>query len=333
MANDNIKYLHLVANNTKDFNDQAWEIFQFQSKNNTLYQKFLELLPNCLPNQGNLFSIPCLPVHFFKHQLIQTGSWEPEIIFSSSGTSGSSQSNHAVRSLNNYLENTERCFEERYGPVENYAFMALLPHYLERKGSSLVDMAGYFIGKSKFQDYSGFFLHHKDSLITLLAKAKSENIPVVLLGVSFALLSLATDFYFQFPQLIVMETGGMKGQGRELPRSELHDILKTAFGVNHIHSEYGMTELLSQAYAPANGYFYESSSLKILIRDITDPFREVPNGKVGAVNIIDLANKDSISFIATDDLGRKCEDGTFEILGRLDNAEIRGCNLLVHHLS
>ena len=137
----------------------------------------------------------------------------------------------------------------------------------------------------------------------------------------------------QLSDTIVMETGGMKGQGRELPRSELHDILKTAFGVNQIHSEYGMTELLSQAYAPADGYFYESSSLKILIRDITDPFREVPDGKVGAVNIIDLANKDSISFIATDDLGRKCQDGTFEILGRLDNAEIRGCNLLVHHLS
>jgi hypothetical protein len=312
MVNDNTKYRHFVANNNKEFNDRAWEIFQFQSKNNTLYQKFLELLPNCLPKQENLFSIPCLPVHFFKHQLIQTGSWEPETIFSSSGTSGSTQ---------------------RYGPVENYAFMALLPHYLERKGSSLVDMAGYFIGKSKFKDYSGFFLNHKDSLVTLLSKAKSENIPVVLLGVSFALLSLASDFTFQFPELIVMETGGMKGQGREIPRSELHDILKTAFGVDHIHSEYGMTELLSQAYAPADGYFYESSSLKIFIRDITDPFREVPDGKVGAVNIIDLANKDSISFIATDDLGRKCQDGTFEILGRLDNAEIRGCNLLVHHLS
>lgn len=330
--NDNKKYHHFVEENSEDFKARAWEVFQFQSKNNTLYQKFLELLPNCFPNQENLFSIPFLPVQFFKNQLLQSGIWEPEVIFSSSGTTGSVQSKHAVRHLNFYLENTERCFAECYGDVENYAFMALLPHYLERKGSSLVDMAAHFIKKSKFPDFCGFFINHKDTLMDLLLKAKNENVPVVLIGVTFALLDLAKDFPFHFPQLIVMETGGMKGQGRELPRMELHDLLKKSFGVPQIHSEYGMTELLSQAYAPLEGLFRESSSLKILIRDITDPFHEMPLGKVGALNIIDLANKDTLSFIATDDLGRKLPNGYFEILGRLDNAEIRGCNLLVHQV-
>jgi len=333
MMNDNTRYHHFVEENSEDFNAKAWNIFQFQSKNNTLYQKFLQLLPNSFPNKENLFSIPFLPVHFFKHQRIQTGNWEPETIYSSSGTTGSVQSQHAVRFLNDYLHNTEKCFRECYGDVENYAFIALLPHYLERNGSSLIDMAAHFVKKSKYPAYCGFFLDHKNTLINLLLNARQNKIPVVLIGVSFALIALARDFTFSFPELIVMETGGMKGQGRELPRSELHDLLKSSFGVNQIHSEYGMTELLSQAYAPANGLFRESSSLKILIRDITDPFREMPPGKVGAVNIIDLANRDTISFIATDDLGRKWPDGTFEILGRLDNAEIRGCNLLVHHLS
>jgi len=332
MMNDNKIYHHFVEENSEDFNAKAWDVFQFQSKNNTLYQKFLELLPNCFPNQDNLFSIPFLPVHFFKNQLIKSGHWNPEIIFSSSGTTGSLQSNHAVRQLDFYLENTVRCFTSCYGDVENYAFVALLPHYLERKGSSLVDMAAHFIKKSKYPEYCGFFLSHKDSLLDLLLKAKTENIPIVLLGVTFALLDLAKDFPFLFPKLIVIETGGMKGQGRELPRNELHEILKNSFGVKQIHSEYGMTELLSQAYAPSDGLFLESATLKILIRDITDPFHEMPTGKVGAVNIIDLANKDTISFIATDDLGRKLPNGTFEILGRLDNAEIRGCNLLVQDL-
>jgi hypothetical protein len=281
-----------------------------------------------LPKQENLFSIPCLPVQFFKHQLIQTGSWEPEIIFSSSGTSGSTQSNHAVRSLNNYLENTERCFEERYGPVENYAFMALLPHYLEREGSSFVEMAGYFIGKSKFQDYSGFFLHHKESLITLLAKAKSENIPVVLLGVSFALLSLATDFTFQFPELIVMETGGMKGRKKEITRDELHTILKKQWNLEAIHSEYGMTELLSQAYSLSNGRFQTCSSLRVLVRDINDPF-DVRKEGVGALNFIDLSNKFSCSFIATEDVGKVYDSQSFEVFGRVDHSALRGCSLLL----
>jgi hypothetical protein len=331
--NDNNRYHHFVDENFEDFNAKAWQVFQFQSKNNTLYQNYLHLLPNCFPNRENLFSIPFLPVHFFKYQQIQSGSWVPELVYTSSGTSGSVQSKHAVRNLNDYLLNTEKCFRECYGDLENYAFMALLPHYMERKGSSLIDMAAHFIHKSKYPAYCGFFLNHKDALLDLLFTAKNDKIPVVLIGVTFALLALANDFPFAFPELIVMETGGMKGQGRELPRGELHDILKASFGVNQIHSEYGMTELFSQAYAPANGLFVESSNMKILIRDITDPFREMPVGKVGAVNIIDLANRDTISFIATDDLGRKLPDGRFEILGRLDDAEIRGCNLLVHHLS
>jgi len=332
MMNDNKKNYHFVDENYEDFKNKAWDLFQFQSKNNTLYHNYLELLPNCFPNRENLFSIPFLPVHFFKNQFIQSGVWEPEIIFSSSGTTGSSQSKHAVRHLDYYLENTEHCFSACYGDVQNYAFMALLPHYLDRKGSSLVEMSAHFIKKSRFPSYCGFFLNHKDKLLDLLIKAKNKAIPVVLIGVTFALLELAKDFPFEFPQLIVMETGGMKGQGRELPRMELHEILKKAFGVPQIHSEYGMTELLSQAYAPSDGLFRESKVLKILIRDITDPFHELPDGKVGAVNIIDLANKDTISFIATDDLGRKLPNGCFEILGRLDNAEIRGCNLLLHEV-
>jgi hypothetical protein len=330
---DNKKYHHFVANNSEDFKAKAWEIFHFQSKNNTFYRKFLELLPDCSPNQENLFSIPALPVQFFKNQLLTSGIWDPEVVFSSSGTTGSVPSKHAVRFLEDYLKHTEYCFASCYGNVENFAFVALLPHYLDRKGSSLVDMVAHFIRKSKFPEFCGFFLSHRDALPELLLRAKIKGIPVVLIGVTFALLELAKDFPFHFPQLIVMETGGMKGQGRELPRVELHEILKRAFGVPQIHSEYGMTELLSQAYAPSDGLFQESASLKILIRDITDPFREMPPGRVGAVNIIDLANRNTLSFIATDDLGRKLPNDSFEILGRLDNAEIRGCNLLLPHFN
>jgi len=320
-----------VAEVQEDFTQKAWEIFQRQSLENHVYRDFLGLLPGCKPNPQNLFSIPALPVSFFKQSLLATGTWNPEAIFTSSGTGGGSPSRHPVRSLKSYRENAARCFCAAYGPPENYAFAALLPHYLERSGSSLVDMAAAFIQRSRYPDHSGFFLDDFAGLHRLLEASKEKGIPQVLLGVSFALLRFSRDFPLPFPKLILMETGGMKGQEKEISREELHGLLKKAFGVEKVHSEYGMTELLSQAYSCGHGLFRESPSLRIFIRDMTNPFREMPFGKTGAVNLIDLANEDSLAFLATDDLGRKWPDGSFEILGRLDYSEMRGCNLLLEN--
>ncbi len=312
-----------------DFEELALEVFRFQSEHNPHYRAFLEM-PGILrgPVQ-RLEDIPCMPISVFRHHEVQTLSWKPEVIFTSSGTTGVQSSRHLVRSLSWYSANALRGFSRFYGPVEQYAVLALLPAYLERSGSSLVYMAQDFIQRSSYPE-SGFFLYDQDMLRQVLERCRDRRIPTLLLGVSFALWDFAASGGVDFPELIVMETGGMKGRREEITREALHEILKEGFGVSAIHSEYGMTELLSQAYSQGNGVFHCPHSLQVRVREIYDPFEMALPGRSGLLNIIDLANLDSLSFIATDDLGRMLPGGGFEVIGRLDYSEIRGCNLMVN---
>lgn len=313
------------------FDALALDIFRYQSQYNPLYRQFLRLL-GVSPRQVNrIEDIPFLPIQFFKTHDIQAGAWEPALAFSSSGTTGSATSRHLLRDPEFYRRNARRGFARFYGPVEDHCVLALLPSYLERSGSSLVFMAEDFIRQSRHPQ-SGFFLYNTEELVGILADCKKNAVPTLLLGVSFALLDLAEQHPIGLSGITIMETGGMKGRRRELTREELHGILKAAFQVEAIHSEYGMTELLSQAYSRGEGIFRPSPTMRVLAREITDPLAIQKPGKTGALNIIDLANFDTISFIATDDLGRAFEDGRFEILGRLDASDTRGCNLLVADL-
>jgi hypothetical protein len=306
----------------------ALEIFRYQARENVLYAQYLKLLGVDFQLVNKVDKIPFLPISFFKTHEVKTGNWTSATVFSSSGTTGQQSSQHAVKALDFYLENTKQGFEFFYGPISDYCILALLPAYLERKGSSLVAMADYFIRLSKY-DQSGFFLNNLDAVAQKLSQCQKQNIPTLLLGVSFALWDLAEQYPMDLSNVIIMETGGMKGRRRELTREELHGILNKAFQTQHIHSEYGMTELLSQAYSKGNGLFYPCPTMKVLTREITDPFAIQQVGKTGVINIIDLANIDSVAFIATDDLGKVYQDGSFEILGRLDASDVRGCNLLV----
>lgn len=311
-----------------DFDQLALEVFRYQATYNSLYADYIRLLDINPEKVVKVEQIPFLPIQFFKTHDIQTGKWEPEAIFTSSGTTGQTTSRHLVRDLDFYLRNTRRGFEHFYGNLEEYCVLALLPSYLEREGSSLVAMANYFIQQSKF-DFSGFFLYNLEELIQVLQECKYHNIPTLLLGVSFALWELAEQYPMDLSKLVIMETGGFKGRKREIIRPELHEILKRGFNVKNIHSEYGMTEIFSQAYAKVNGIFFNSPTLRIFTRQITDPLTSEKHGKTGVINIIDLANLHTISFIATEDLGRKYKDGSFDVLGRLDASDVRGCNLLV----
>lgn len=313
------------------FEGLALEVFRYQLRANPLYGRFVELLgvePEAVDSLGK---IPFLPISFFKSHWVQTGKWEPEAVFRSSGTSGMSTSRHAVRSVENYLANCRRGFRAIYKkePSE-FCWLALLPSYLERKDSSLVCMAEHFIRFSRYKE-SGFFLNEWEDLRKRLEACAEKEVPVALLGVSFALLELAERFPGALPlrSTIVMETGGMKGRRREMIRSELHEILTAALGVEHIHSEYGMTELLSQGYSRGKGIFQPAPTMRVLAREINDPLCLQQWGKTGVLNVIDLANLHSCAFIATDDLGKVYQDHTFEVLGRLDGSDIRGCNLLI----
>lgn len=292
------------------FESLALDIFQSQAQLNPLYAEFLNLLGIMPSKVEHLEDIPCLPIQFFKNHIVKTGNWDTAAVFSSSGTTGATTSRHAVRDLDWYRENATRGFENAYGPVEDHCFLALLPSYLERSGSSLVSMAEHFISRSTFVQ-SGFFLNNTDILRKVIHDCRDKNIPTVLLGVSFALWDLALEGDLGYPELIVMETGGMKGRRQEITRVELHEILIKVLGVSTIHSEYGMTELLSQAYSKGGGVFKPGPTLRVWARDITDPLSAQKAGKTGALNVVDLANLDTISFIATDDLGKVYEDGTF----------------------
>lgn len=310
------------------FNALALDVFRFQALHNPLYNRYLELIGKKIQAVETVQEIPFLPIELFKTYDIQTGDWTPERIFSSSGTTGQTTSRHLLHDPDWYRMGARRAFARQYGPVENFCFLALLPSYLERNNSSLVFMAEDFISLSRYAQ-SGFYLYNMADLVKVLSDCVQNNIPTVLLGVSFALLDLAEAFPMPLEQVIVMETGGMKGRRAELTREQLHQVLRTAFQVQHIHSEYGMTELLSQAYSPGNGRFYPAPTMRVLAREAADPFAIRPWGQNGALNIIDLANVDTLSFIATDDLGKVAEDHSFEVTGRLDSSEIRGCNLMV----
>ena len=310
------------------FEALALEIFRYQAVHNALYKSFISLLGIAPDTVDRLERIPFLPIQFFKSHAIQSGNWAPARQFSSSGTTGETTSRHLLRDEAWYRENSARCFSDFYGRVEDYCFLALLPAYLEREGSSLVYMANHFIERSRFSQ-SGFFLYDWNNLTRILAECQAQKIPTILLGVSFALLDLAEKHPILIPDICIMETGGMKGRRKELTREELHGYLKKAFRVPNIHSEYGMTELFSQAYSKGEGRYLPGPPMRVFSREITDPLAPQKQGRLGVLNVIDLANLDTCAFIATDDLGRVYSDGSFEVLGRLDNSDIRGCNLLV----
>jgi phenylacetate-coenzyme A ligase PaaK-like adenylate-forming protein len=312
----------------KKFEALALEIFRFQARYNPVYARFLSLLSVDVQKVKSNTAIPFLPIQFFKNYAVKTGEWKEETVFTSSGTTGMATSRHFLRDLNFYKRNALQGFSHFYGSPEKYCILTLLPSYLEREGSSLIIMTEDFIRRSAHPS-SGFFLNNKEELVKVLKKQVAKREPTLLLGVSFALLDLAEQFPLDLGGVTVMETGGMKGRRREITRAELHGILKNAFQLEHIHSEYGMTELFSQAYSKSEGLFHPSFTMRVLAREITDPLTMLPPGKTGVLNVIDLANFDTCSFIATEDLGRVEEDGSFEVLGRLDNSDIRGCNLMV----
>ena len=314
--------------NSSDFNKIALEIFQFQAENCKVYIQFLNLLKVNILEVKTISQIPFLPVQFFKSHKIISSNNEVQETFLSSGTTGNTQSKHFVIDISLYEESFTKGFESFYGPIEDYAVLALLPSYLEREGSSLIYMAANFIEKSK-NSKSGFYLNNLDELAKTLIMLDKSNEKTLLVGVSFALLDIIEKYKFKLKNTVIMETGGMKGRRKELIREELHQILKEGFRVQNIHSEYGMTELLSQAYSKGNGIFECPPWMKILTRDTEDALTILPEGKSGGINVIDLANINSCSFIATQDLGKTYPNGSFEVLGRFDTADIRGCNLMV----
>lgn len=310
------------------FQDLALKIYRYQYQSVAVYRRYAEVIGRTPDKVNALDDIPFLPVSFFKtHNIISEGK-EPEIIFSSSGTTGQVVSRHCVAETTLYEQSFLRGFERCYGDPSQYCILALLPSYLERGGSSLVYMAEVLIRRSQHPD-SGFYLDQYEALSRKLKSLKQIGKKTILLGVTYALLDLAEQFPLDFPDLIIMETGGMKGRRKEMIREELHEILRKAFGVPTIHSEYGMTELLSQGYSTGNGIYTTPPWMHILIRDVNDPFSWRTDGKTGGISIIDLANLYSCSFIATQDLGRLHADGSFEVLGRFDDAELRGCNLMI----
>lgn len=316
------------------FRELALQVFKYQSAENEVYKHYINSLKIDVNSITELEQIPFLPIEFFKsHQIITPlvpSSPAPHpITFTSSGTTGSVQSKHYVSDVTVYERSYRKAFEHFYGNIEEYCILALLPSYLEREGSSLIYMADDLIKKSKHPK-SSFYLNNYKELVTVLKQLKDQKI--ILLGVTYALLDLVEFPIFKGGQgdfLIVMETGGMKGKRKELLREELHTILCKSFGVDHIHSEYGMTELLSQAYSKGNGVFHCPPWMRVLIRDASDPFTFLPLHKTGGINVIDLANINSCSFIATQDLGKLVDNNSFEVLGRFDNSDIRGCNLLI----
>ncbi len=322
----------IEAFDKEGFEQLALEVFRFQAAHNPLYGRYLSLLGIDIQSVASLSQISYLPIQLFKSHIVKTGDWQEQAIFTSSGTTGSDTSSHYVRDLDFYKRNTVRGFQQFYGHPADWLVLALLPSYLERTGSSLVVMAEHFIQLSKYPQ-SGFFLNNMEDLLDLLRSSRPylqpSTPPYLLLGVSFALLDLAEQHPLDLRHVTIMETGGMKGRRRELTRSELHGKLKTAFNAPAIHSEYGMTELFSQAYSKGNGLFYPAATLRAATREITDPLSPQQPGKTGVLNLIDLANFDTCSFIATDDLGRVFPDGSFEVLGRADNSDVRGCNLMV----
>jgi hypothetical protein len=314
------------------FLQESLRLFRLQSVQNPVYRDYLSLLSVDPSEISSLEKIPFLPIGFFKTHELKCGDFTAQAIFESSGTTSSFNSKHHVKDIGSYLDNATSIFNQFYGEVNKYCILALLPSYLERNNSSLVCMVDHFIKESGHHQ-SGFFLHDHANLFSTLLKLEDERQPTILFGVTFALLDFAEQYKMNLKNTILIETGGMKGRRKEITREELHSFLKKQLGVNTVQAEYGMTELLSQAYSFGNGVFKMPSNMKVLLRSLDDPFdiwtKDNDRHQTGVINIIDLANGDSISFIATEDLGRFTPDGGFEIVGRLDNSDIRGCSLLV----
>lgn len=314
--------------NETDFNHTCLDVFKLQYQTVCVYQDFVDALKIKPDGLRHYTQIPFLPISFFKtHQIIEDKAFA-DVIFSSSGTTGSITSKHYVQDKKLYEQSYLKAFEKFYGSIENTCFLALLPNYLEREGSSLIYMVEDLIKKSKHPK-SGFFLHNHAELNETLTELNQTKQKTILIGVTYALLDFVERYSKNFSELTVMETGGMKGQRKEMVRKELHEVLTTGFGVNKIHSEYGMTELLSQAYSKGDGIFECPPWMKVITRDTNDPLTLQKAGKSGGINVIDLANMHSCSFIATQDLGKTFENGQFEVLGRFDDSDIRGCNLMV----
>jgi len=311
-----------------NFDELALKCFGHQFENNKIYQQFCKLVGiNSFSDVCEVKNIPFLPVEFFKTHKVICSEVQSEIVFSSSSTSGKGESSHYVSDLKFYEESFKQAFKMFYGNPDELVILALLPSYSERKDSSLIYMAEKLILMSNKTE-SGSYLYNFDQLAVVLNKLNKEKKKTLLLGVTFALLDFSENHTIDFPELIILETGGMKGRREEITREELHKKLSIAFGVEKIHSEYGMTELLSQAYSKDNGIFNCPPWMKIFISDLNDPFKILENQKAGIINVIDMANINSCCFIKTSDVGRVFDDGSFEVLGRMDNSDLRGCSLI-----
>lgn len=313
--------------NDQTFTDIALEIFRFQAAYNPIYRDYIRHLGTDVNAVRALQDIPFLPIAFFKTKTLQSGNWLPETTFTSSGTTGTT-SRHAVASLGFYLQHAERCFRHFFGPLEDYHFLALLPSYAERQGSSLIAMMDHFIRRSG-SAHSAYYLHQHDKLLADLDALRANGRKAVLWGVSFALLDLADNHTADLSHCLVFETGGMKGRRREITRLELHDYLYEKLAVRPVYSEYGMTELLSQAYTTGEQAFRCPPWLKIMGRELADPLNRGLLGETAGINVIDLANYQTVSFVETEDLGKVYADGSFEVIGRIDNSDVRGCNLMI----
>jgi len=310
-----------------DFRRKALEIFRFQYDRNPVYKRFCDLTDRPPQSVKRIEDIPFLPVEFFKYFPVVSAPPPYDAVFESSGTTGMQRSRHYVKDLQIYRQSYATVFEMFYGPPSDWVILALLPSYLERNNSSLIHMMRDLVSRAR--PGSGFYLYNYDALYRRLQQSMDSGEKILLFGVSFALWDFAERYRPRLSNTVVMETGGMKGRKREPVREELHALLKEYFGISSVHSEYGMTELLSQAYSYGEGLFSSPPWMRVLIRDTEDPFDFTGPGKTGGINIIDLANVYSCSFLATRDLGKMHSDGRFEILGRFDNSDIRGCNLLL----
>ena len=318
--------MHWVFDNNISFEEKALKIFRLQAEECLLYKHYLDLLKIDVEKINSIQKIPFLPIEFFKSNTILSKDKTAQITFSSSGTTGQQHSQHHIADLSIYEYSFRLSFNYFYGNPTDYRILALLPSYLEREGSSLVYMCNHLIRDSQHPQ-SGFYLNNLKDLSEILSQTCDRK--TLLIGVSYALLDLAEQFPQHLKNTIVMETGGMKGKRQEMIKSELHQKLKSSFQVQHIHSEYGMTELLSQAYSKGDGIFESPKWMRVLIRDTEDPFNIVSHHQTGGLNIIDLANINSCSFIATQDLGKSLVDTRFELVGRFDQADLRGCNLML----
>jgi len=310
-----------------NFETLALEIFQYQAAQNPVYEQYLHFLGINPKEVKKVVQIPFLPIELFKSHRVISGSGEPQTIFESSGTTGTIPSRHFVTDLSIYNESLLKGYTHFFGDPSQYTFLALLPSYLERQTSSLTYMMQYLMDINPNGD-NGFYLYDHDLLASKMAQLISEGRKIFFIGVSFALLDFADSYQPDLSNAIIMETGGMKGRRKELIRAELHQVLKSAFNAHHIMSEYGMTELLAQAYARQDGLFETPPWMKLMIRDPNDPFAWMPEGQTGGLNIIDLSNINSCSFVATQDIARQTTDGRFEIMGRFDNSDLRGCSLM-----